>query len=360
MLIYLVVFIVITILNVISEYVYKSNRKGGYIISFICILILSIFAAIRNLSVGTDIQVYGLQVFNRCSNYDSLWNYLSIFKNEYLYYAMNYIIYYLFKNIHILFFIFQLFSVSIVYYLGYKNKGHLWLYVLTYMLIVFNSTFNILRQTMAIFIVMYSFKYINEKKYYKFVIAVILACFFHASAMICFILLPINRISNMKHKYLITILISILAIALMSSLDSFSVWISGTSLISDKYVRYIVSEKNNFNFKLALVKIIMFFVVLLFSKSSEKKESNSFLLLLPIMDFILFLSSKWIVYGYRMSYYMLPFYIILIPKIDESLKEKKGKMLYRICIITVMLIYWIVRYVVFKYDGTIPYSTYFN
>ena len=96
------------------------------------------------------------------------------------------------------------------------------------------------------------------------------------------------------------------------------------------------------------------------TKETRKNEIGNTLIFIAILDFVFYCSSLFIMYGYRMSYFFLPHYIYLIPKIDKDLKDHKGRSTYRIFICIAFIVYWYYRYVKIGYDGTIPYIFYWK
>ena len=84
------------------------------------------------------------------------------------------------------------------------------LYIFSYLLLTYNMTFNIIRQSISIFIILYSYKFIETKNYLKYIIGVIVATMFHTSALICALFPMIKIISNRKHTlYLILLEITL-------------------------------------------------------------------------------------------------------------------------------------------------------
>ncbi len=356
---YLTLFLVVLCLTFFAECFRKKQKKLSYFFAFLSIIILTLFATFRAYSVGTDINVYGLKIFNSALSFSNFQNFFSTVQNEHLYYVINYIISHIFGDFRFYLFFYHLFISIIVYKIAYKSEENLINYILVFLLLVFNSTFNILRQSIAIFIILYSYHFLKEKNYLKYIIAVLIAQLFHSSAIMCLSFILIVFVSKSKYKYLYTILFALGMVFAMSSIDSISTTFNFNSFVSDKYMRYIISDKSNFNAKIFFVKMLMCFLTLFFSKFSNDEKYKE-LTLFPIIDLVLYSSSNWIVYGYRMSYYTLPFYILLIPKISSSLKNKESKFIYNFCIIGLMICYWVVRYYIYKYDGTMPFLFYWE
>ncbi len=365
---YILLFVLVMILTIMAQTTYNKSKKVSIALSVICVLILSLFAGFRALDVGTDISVYGERFFRYCQRFPSFTRYISTLNMEKGYLFLNYIVYKISNNLHVFLFILQLISASVIYIIAYREreKGSMWLIVLTYLCLWYNTTFNILRQSISIAILLYAYKFIEEKKYIKYVIAVGIAFLFHKSAILCLTIPIISILSKTKLKKIYTFLMVVAVLILYNSLDFFIYIIENFFPFLEKYLRYFNLDENipNINWKFAFFKLIMLIGILIFSKrlrtTETKKENSSLLIIMAILDVLLYCSSAVIKYGYRLSYFFLPHLIILYPRIDWSLKGYKGRTLYRICVVIFLILYWYFRYAVIGYDGTIPYHFYWR
>lgn len=360
---YFAIFLIVLVLTLFAQNSYNKHKKLSYFISFLCVLILSVFAGIRDYSVGTDINVYGLRYFEKVSTFSSLKECLNFFGTEQLYFALNYVVYILKGDMHIFLFIHQFILASIIYIIAYreKNVGTMWVYVFIYLMVWFNTSLNIIRQSLAIFVILYAFKYIEEKKYIKYIIAILIASLFHNTALVCLSIPLLIYIAKSKNK---KIYIALICVSIFAIYFNFEMMVRFTSnIISNfsKYINYFEDERFtvvNFNLLFACGKAIILAVTLFFSRKLENKTGNNLLIIMLVLDLILYCSSAFVKYGYRVSYLFLVYYIYIIPRIDRSLKGSKDRNIYRLVIVIAFVMYWILRYVICKYDGTLPYIPY--
>ncbi|MCI8568944.1 MAG: EpsG family protein [Bacilli bacterium] len=365
---YILLFALVMFLTVIAQTTYNKSKKLSIALSVICVLILSLFAGFRSLDVGIDISVYGERFFRYCRRFSTIISYLSTLNMEKGYLVLNYLVYKLSNNLHVFLFVLQLISASIVYIIAYreKEKGSMWLIVLTYLLLWYNTTFNILRQSISVAILLYAYKFIEDKKYIKYAISVGIAFLFHKSSILCLAIPILGILSKTKLKKVYTFLMVTTILILYNSLDFIIYCVENIFPFLEKYLRYFDFAENipNINWKFAFFKLVMLLGILIFSKRLRKqettKENNSLLILMAILDVLLYCSSAVIKYGYRTSYFFLAHLIILYPRIDWSLKGYKGRTLYRICVVVLLILYWYFRYAVIGYDGTIPYDFYWR
>lgn len=369
MIIYFIIFSVIILLNCFSERMYSKSKWISYFISFIAIVILSVFAGIRANTVGTDIKVYGYRYYVMDSHFDNLLSCLSNYKSENLYHGLNYIGSKLNYGFNGFLFLHQFILISIVYVIAYRefDKKNFGMFIITYLFLWFNTSLNILRQSISIFLMLFAYKLLEDKKYFKYAVLFILSYFFHSSTILGMIIIAvvvINRKINITKKFntRIMVLITIVLIS-FSSLNTLVVFLSKYLIGIKKYLVYFNSSSTNLNLVFFIYKIGMMLIIYYFLNLSEKnklvsnedKYKNRMLFLLIVLDSLGYLLSAFIKYGYRTSYIFLVYYIYLIPRIGKNIYVKNNRIAYKIIILGVLIGYWILRYVIIKYDGTIPY-----
>ncbi len=171
--IYIVFFIFTTFLIYLSENYYKRRKKHfGILFAIVAVLSLSIFAGMRDVTIGTDVRYYLVGHFENAGLYSGrFWDYMTYMvtfqESELLYVALQYIGKNFFDSINFVMFIIALITNTFIY-LGLKITGKDisvpagWL---LYCLLFFNIFLNILRQSCAIAIVWFLTMAYSEKKY---------------------------------------------------------------------------------------------------------------------------------------------------------------------------------------------------
>ena len=352
---YLIIYAIAVTLAIISQATYKNNKKVSSLISLISILILSTFAALRGMSVGKDISVYGERLFMLAQKHNSLIDYIIAGKAEIGYLFVNFLTYKLFGNIHALFFILEFFNITCVYIIAYKdkNKGTFFFYILSYLLLWNNASLNIIRQSIAMIILLLSYKYLEEKKPLKYYVAVAIAFMFHKSSIIALINPLIYRLTDnktVKIKYIA--FISIAYAYIITNIRSVIGFLAKV-IPSFKYYYNYLGRTGNFSASYFIMICAILLVTFIFSKYVRKKGKCSFLIYGIFLFTTLYLTSISFKYGYRISYPFILYYTILIPRIDRSLKGHNGRPLFRVAIILILLAHWYLRCL--YYDSTIPY-----
>ncbi len=356
MIIYGFVFLISIVFTFFGEKIYKSNKMVAYILFGLSILTLCFFAALRDISVGTDLRIYGSRYFSLANSFDSLGRYLKALDIEYFYLLLTYISAKWFNSITFLLFILQLIPLMIIYKCVLKEDYRKITFALiVYLLLYFNTSLNILRQTPAIFISLIAYKKIQNKEYFKAILYIILASMFHSSALFMFVLFPIEYFSKKEKSLQYLVIISIGLLLLFFSLNILVSFSKYLPMFIVKYLGYIKKGASNLNVKYLLFKIIFELFLLYFYKYYKKDKQCKTYLYFSIFDILFYSLSGFVAYGYRLSYYFLIYHIFFIPKIYNSIDKSKDKFLFKLGTSTLLIAYWVIRYVVIGYDGTIPY-----
>ena len=240
----------------------------GYIVVFGLLLALSVF---RNLSVGTDFLGYkeafsliGEHSYSDPVSQEILW------KNEYGWYYMN-------KGIYIIgnFFLYTLCFYFLMYSLIFKTiyeKSSIPLFsVLLYFLCgYYLASFNVMRQAFVFSLFLYSVRFIEDKKFLKYLITLLFGSLFHLSALF---LIPIYFITKIKWSKILlsSLLIISLIIGYMNYLPQFAYLIQ-----LQRLQNYLTLFHNNFSVIGYLVfafNTLMVIIFLMFTKDINSKDS---------------------------------------------------------------------------------------
>jgi hypothetical protein len=195
--------------------------ENSVIFLFLIFISLMIFVGISDMLGGYDRYIYG-ELFDELA--DNMRNGSNIFSSfiffeypkEIGYDFLNVIIAYLTANRYI----FILILTVIIYTLTFISfKRYMTNYpyaVVLFLALMFFFTFTYLRQILAASIAWLSIRYIIDRKFWKFLLVIIVACLFHNSAIILFpfYFLPIRkyRIGNILLVMLICLILGVTGI----------------------------------------------------------------------------------------------------------------------------------------------------
>lgn len=350
----------------------KNNKIGGRILVLLGLIFPCLLAAFRNVSIGTDTKgyVYNLYKFSSESN-----NLFAFFDKAYIYYSQkNYLYllntYIIGKNnlpFGLLLFINEALVIFPIYF-SFKilkfNRNKILIGMITFYFIFYNSTLNIVRQSIAIAFIVLSFsQYIKSENIKKKILSYIylfIAMEFHTTAIISIILLwgykfYSSKKINEKTKQTVSILCILFSVLIVIFYKQFLTFLakSGIFTLATLYLRRYLAY--DFSFYQFVINIIIFFMITFNKNYFIKNECNyNYLILLSIIN--LNISSGlgyFIMFSQRIMYYtqyILLFCFISHVKIDTENK----KMIYDIYIF-LLLISWILYIGIKNTHETVPY-----
>lgn len=341
----------------------KMNIKGKFY-AFLTILIPSIIAGIRYY-VGTDYPFYANSIFLQICDTNSIVDAHYIFEVEWGYSILNFIISRFTNNPHVIFFIVSFITTGCVFGAIYKYKKYLSISyaMFVYMILYYQLSFNLVRQCLALSIVLLAYAYIFENKYMKGIILIGIATFFHYSAIIALVVIPIKKAFESKYRivYLtITLLLVTLLFIFYTPIVETILNFMNKILKIDvyRYLRYLETEgKSNFSILIALQRIPFLITPLLCIKSFfNNKKENGMMYFLLVVDLIIAHMSLISNYVQRISFYFAFLKILALPQVVSSIKNTQKKKEISIIQNCFLIGYWVYFYVICNYGNTFPYE----
>lgn len=359
------VYIIVFIISTFFAYMAKKfeNKKGVSIIfSLLAISVPSVLAGMRNSNIGTDVRVYGIPFFNRAVISKSFIGYSKICETELGYRIVNYIVSRFTNNINVFLFVVSFITFGLVYSSFYqrRQKVSLWLCWICYLFLFYNRFLNLLRQGIAVSIIMYAYKYIENKNWKKYLVAVFVAFIFHTTAIFAITLIFIDKIVECKYRNSLIILISMIAIILILNYGNIlKILIYNMGILSDRYARYIPYKKFSFQVIETTILGILLGISFLFSKGvNGKSQTNMFYLVTGIFGIILMQLSGIADYADRIAFYYTGAYPILLASIPDAVgKEETDKVALKIFIVVLFALYWGWKYIYMGSCETYPYMS---
>lgn len=358
--IYIVIFIVSIFFAFFAFKNIKKKRLFKFL-SLIAIILPSLLAGFRDYSIGTDINIYVLPAYNDVINTNSFSAYLDLVKwldLDILYTLFNYIVVIIFKNCNVLLF-FISFTICSLFYCGaykYKEKISPVLTYSLFLLMYYNMSLNIIRQSISLAIIFFSLKYLDNNKTIKFCIAVLIASLFHSTAAIALILLLIKKISISKNKIIYSCIYLLILVVSLLFFNNILSLLNLLHIIPDKYIlRYSISKNTTLDINLAdtIIRVYVWALMLLEYPLLKKKKDNLFYVLTCLSDILLLQIGNLVPYAYRMSLYFNIVNLIYIPYIIRV--AKKYKVIFLISTVLLYFAYFVYMYLIVKNGETYPY-----
>lgn len=372
MIIYICVFILSITFTYFAE---KSRNKINFILcSFIAILIPSILAGIRDSGIGTDTQVY----------VDSSWYIIETYANqpitifikdilnnniqlEIAYNLIGYCIAVLGGNIHWFYFILNFIVLLFVYLTINDNKHNasMSLMMFVFLFTFYNISLNLVRQSLALSICSYAYKYIERKQWRNFIIFQVLAILTHNTAFFFILVVPFHFLLESKrtvlNKYFVyaILLITPFAFSLSDIIISYLVLVG---FLPIHFLNYTTQNAENMIVRSALVVYLCLWLTMYIGAKYSKISIFNARKYLSFYFFSseLFFSSYFSQFAFRISYYFSYLSnIIFIPRLIRLMisKNRPVGLIFKWVICALIIFYWYWSIVVHNGNETIPYKS---
>lgn len=376
--IYVSVFLITCISTNLAE---KKFKKGKNVLavffSAIAILIPSLVAGVRANTVGKDVLEYAVRTFDYAKSSGTFAHMQSVCHEPTGYQLLAYLLSKVFNDAGYLLFFSQLLVVCPVYIVAYKYRKYypMWLTMCSYMLLFFNDSLNVMKQSVAAAFILLCYCFIKEKKYIKSGVSFVVAYFFHSSAIIGLMFLLLSKlIQTRKHKITI-ISIAAAFVIFITNLKRISNFLLDYSLIPERYIRnvaavfdmttnvYLRIQGFNYHVFFGWVFRVLFVAVPLYylHKTERDKQIDPNVRILTVIGVVFFtyvLFSFRTIYGGRISLYCDYFLILLVPSLKKVFKKRKylQRLTANSFVIAFMGVYWFVWIMVYGQTGSNHFS----
>lgn len=353
---YLVCFTISTALFWLGQYVKlkKNTEPIRWIIYGTALLFPSILAGLRDVSVGTDMLVYGIPIFKSSlssASFSDLLNSWDRIEPGYLW--LSYIVAGLTRNHTFFFFLIMFIEVLFVFLalLRWQKQVPIWLGMLIFFLLFYNNSLNMMRQHLSLSIGFYGIQSIIVKKHYRALFWILLASQFHNSALILLMYYPlwwfVNKFPSIKTVILFC------GVLLFSVFYLKNVLADYFFLLGGKWQQaswYFMTSKSVKTFPLST--FVYYIVLVTLSVFNRKRVLTNYPKIGNLLYYIMAILVAFPFFGYFAGEYSIRFFdfvtfwlILFIPMVFYSIK-KFSKPLINVFIISYCLFYWIAIYMV--------------
>lgn len=313
----------------------KKSNTGAYI--FFCGLILFCIAAFRDKSIGTDTISYITNFLSyRYRDWDWVFGSHGA-RKEYGYYALIKILSSVTDNYTVLLAVVALiFTAAVCLFIYRYSRIPFLSFVLLVCMGFFYFSLSGLRQVIAMSILIFSYKYVRERKLVPFLLLVALAYLFHNTAIVFLIAYPLAYIKvNWKHL-VVVVGAMIMSLFFQAQVKAFIFEVLGWERIA---------IYKNYGYTLTLTGFliqlsIMFFTMLYYRQIRENEPKDISLYNLMFLGLIFQVFTPVISEFFRISMYFSVFNIALVPNALMQEKNKNITYFYYFFIIAISLIYF--------------------
>ncbi len=385
MIIYLVGFSISLMLIHLIEY--KPLKSNTFIFfSFIALLIPCCIAGLRSSSIGTDVEGYALPMYRVAKDSDSFLSFLNTsWRHVYTMRKISDIelgfditVYFsakVFGSFQALLFIIEALTIIPIYKTLIKKRSIIspCLGMLTFYMIFYNVSLNILRQGICMAFVLLSYCYFTENKKIHATVLLIIAILFHTSGLLGLIIVAMyvylkgnpqrKEIDNIKRKKgfrrweLYKLMILILASLGVTVFYGVIILVLQRLGLST-YARYLSMGTSILPGQIIL-RLPPFLFAMLEWKQLKKDPLSLFYIGIMIIELFLSQLSGNIVQTIRISLFFKNLFIIIIPVLYKH-SIGRYKQIIRIGIPVYLIIYWVYNFVIQGSGETYPYLFYFS
>lgn len=338
----------------------KYGNKFNKILIFSAVAILTLLAAFRDQIIGTDTGGYMLFSFQKAEEVKDWNGFISYHVNSAQEVGFRFLVLICAKLFHS--FSGALFGVALVINGGviiglYRVRKHIPLSfaVLAYCFLFYQETYNLMRQWMAMAIIIFGIAYILERNLFKYCVTVVVASLFHTSAIIGLLLYFIAEIVRKKKStkwQILTILAILFCVINFGVIIEF---LTGQGWLNERYLYYVTGNALAFSFPMFIVRIPPIVLsAALYKYMDRKDELHKVWFLFLIIDMIISQLHSIMDFTQRIGSYFT-----IAQMFELSLAVNVGNLKQRIFLKTgvllFLLMYWYVYYIYFNFGNTYPY-----
>lgn len=235
------------------------------------------------------------------------------------------------------------------------------LFILLYYILVWNyHCWEIQREVLAICAFLWSYRYLEEKKWIMYYLMAGLAFMFHSGALILFVLpffvYVINKVVESRFPVIIfVIIILLIPLVCKGLLGNLSSIFSFNEHINQQAENYILEHEYTTNgFILRYISIIPSFLVFYLRRKLIEATGivNCFILIYILFDIV----DLYLIEVGRFGNYLFPFYIMAVTQVTDAVSNT-GKYKLVLCYFYA----WMVVSIIYKYYVVIgPHMRYLN
>ena len=343
-----------------------EKQKNQKFVVFICIMILSLLAGFRDVSIGTDVRIYANNVYSAASkvtNVNELRDFLfqsplhTINEIESAYMFVVFIGAKLFKSLFGPLFLTSLIINTGVFVGLFRIREHLSynIAIMVYCFMFYQQSYNMMRQWMAMAIIIYGIKYIYDRKLIKYIITVLVAMLFHRSAFIgislYFLALYMEKPRNLLRQTVV-ITGTVLGVVFFQSIVAA---LTSSGMLTAKYLKYSLGGTVSLFWQELVIRIPPIALCTVLYKPMKKADiHHAFWFIIMLIEAAISQLHSIMDLATRIGAY---FWVSQIIELSMACKVgiRNQKILVKSLVASYVILYWFVMYIYFGYSDTYPY-----
>ena len=336
----MIIYLILIFLLILLYIFFKNDRKKFCIFSGILFFLL---VALRSVEIGiSDTKNVYYPMFLKMQEY----SFSEIFFNSNLsgevFFAITKILGIFISNYQIYLAIIGIPYIFCVFYFINKHSKHILLSTIIFLSLYYLYSFFLLRQVIAMGILLLSYDFLKEKKPIKFVITVLIATLFHQTAFVFLFAYPFcifNKFGKKNYVYIVVFYV------LANILPQFIFFLIKTFDFSGNLLNYVKHGIYDTSGSVSMFGLLITVIMLVFANFYKKKfdYESDLVYNLSTIGSVLFSLSGVVSEFYRLSLFFSIFNIILIPNVIENEKNKTRKCIFIFGIALISILYFLIR-----------------
>lgn len=355
---YIISFLFSVIFAKFSENCRHKSKVFFCFFAVVSIMIPTLLAGLRDISVGTDVMSYIVPDYNIACGFTDILPFIENIlgqRNREIGYAVIIYIASRMGSLNWALFFLQLITMVCVYTGIQKRKESISpVFTLSlYFLFFYMDSYNIMRQMTAVAIVFYGSLYIEEKRYFRFLPYVAIAVLFHWSALYSLIFLFIHIAAQKGWQFQWLFALGVAA------------WFIVINFFSQYMVKWMpwfhyingFSQRANSDQTIETITYLLVMLLAIISRMVNKNEDNyAYNLMISYILVIMAFSSGIVPNIKRMTYYFALINLPIICKIPHMFANNSKIIIYA-GILLYAAMFWIYMFAIQGSGGMMPYRS---
>lgn len=359
---YVGVFFISAILgNFYQKYRLKRNRINSFINFFwlVIIIIIPLLLSALRYDIGEDYGNYEA-MFELAQSNNTLFHYyfpdIEI-GNQFLMKLG----FWIFGSVTGVFALYSILTLVILMLavLYYQDRIPLFSAIMITYVLYYPATYNTVRQALAIAIVLFSFRFIEQKKFLHFIVCIIFAMLFHSTA---FIAIPFYFYYNAETKFNQILEKIIFAGYIFLPVIAILLYTQGNNIpiIGRYFQNYEMAFNMDYWIDILWRLILYIPFIFCFRRDIKRDNRNKLYYFLLIVDLEFLVLSLFFEWAYRFTYYAAFAQVVIIGQRLEASPNKETKLAKTVYYIGIYLILFAFLYCLWQRDGIVPYRSIFS
>lgn len=367
MVIFLLTFGIASLFNYVADQYYNRNKKVTALCAILSIVVVSALAGVRDLTVGTDVQVYVqpevLRVLNGWSLPDLLVYHGT---SSPLFWIYTYIMTNLFRDVHWVLFSIEFFICALFYSNAFHcKKEHgtsLALSMFVFYCLFYIETYNTMKQCMAMAVIVFGMRFLERDDWKKYIICLVIAIAFHPTAFLGAII-PFMYIITRRKKFapLYIFILTIGSFAAMFLYEQILNFLMSVGLLTDHYDIYLgkyLRDSFTISFPLLALNLALIAFYLIMWSIIEREYKNSYaLMFMALFGNVMYILNGVIQFGYRAGLYFDIYPQTLFLSVSPRAFAKSSKWAGIFLVLLFLTVYFIYKLVYNGWAGVYPYTS---